>query len=447
MPTSDPRRAGLTRRGLLAAGAAGVVGASLQSCTGSSDRAGDNAGDGASEPTPRPTEPAPDLPMVRPFSSDQAYRSFGVAAHPSHRQAAYQFTEEWMARLSDMGVTYFRGFYAHHVEETPAVTGLARRHGLGWGMTVCSGLDESEELLERRIAHIAANAADVCLYVEGINEPNYDRGGGKVPTDWPETTARLQKVIWNAVRSHPSLDDVPILGPSLQAQVAGPADYRRLRRLGILRNLDIAGVHSYPNGYYPDRSLDERLQVVEQQWPDVPIWITETGYHNALQTRTGHLPTPEDVTALYAPAALLEAVDRGHKVAWYEALDDPDSGAKDLIEHHFGLFAMGSGAAPPWRPKPVVATLTALLAQLRDPGPAYEPPPVALRVTSSAPDLRFTALGRRDGSVRVFLRRSASCWEPHSATRINVPDVRVRIESESRSRTVDVGNRVVVVKI
>ena len=275
MPTSDPRRAGLTRRGLLAAGAAGVVGASLQSCTGSSDRAGDNAGDGASEPTPRPTEPAPDLPMVRPFSSDQAYRSFGVAAHPSHRQAAYQFTEEWMARLSDMGVTYFRGFYAHDVEETPAVTGLARRHGLGWGMTVCSGLDESEELLERRIAHIAANAADVCLYVEGINEPNYDRGGGKVPTDWPETTARLQKVIWNAVRSHPSLDDVPILGPSLQAQVAGPADYRRLRRLGILRNLDIAGVHSYPNGYYPDRSLDERLQVVEQQWPDVPIWITE----------------------------------------------------------------------------------------------------------------------------------------------------------------------------
>ena len=437
MTPSDTPRASLTRRGLLTLGGAVV----LQGCTSDHD--------------PKPRETKADrgpLPTIRPIWSGAAHRGFGVCAHPNHLQTAYRFTDEWLAGLSEIGVGYFRGLYDHRLNVTPTTTALSREHGLRWGMLVDQGADaagrmrDSDETIRERIAHIAANAADVCLFVEGVNEPNSSRVG-TVRRDWPVVATQRQKLIWDAVRSHPSLDQVPVLGPSLNASFATEDDYVQLREKGILDAMDIAGVHSYPGGFYPDHALDERLQWVQRQWPGVPLWLTEIGYTNALDDLTAQRPVPEDVSALYAPAAVLEAVDRGLRVAWYEALDDPDPGLKDQVENNFGLFAVGPSGAPPWRTKPAGTALRQFLAELRDPGPAYEPEPVGVRVTCEAKDLRWTALAKRDGSVRLFLRRSTECWDPDKQVPIGVPEVEVRIESESRVRTIHVGNRVTIVPL
>jgi hypothetical protein len=81
---------------------------------------------------------------------------------------------------------------------------------------------------------------------------------------------------------------------------------------------------------------------VGQYWDGKPTWITETGYTNALGSTGNHLSVPEDVSAVYAPSALLEAADRECNVIWYELLDDPDPGLDD-VESNFGMYGVGTG--------------------------------------------------------------------------------------------------------
>jgi hypothetical protein len=235
---------------------------------------------------------------------------------------------------------------------------------------------------------------------------------------------------------------VKVLGPSLQAVKATENDYRILGDLGLAQYMDYHAIHRYPGGHYPNVLLDTNVTWANRHLSGRPVWITETGYTNCLAYTSGHKPVPEDVAAVYAPSALLEAVDRGCKVSWYELLDDVDPGAKDAIESNFGMFATGSGMAPPWRAKPVVWAMRSFLSQLKDPGPAYEPPALGLGITSQVGDVQGTVMGKRDGSVTVHLRRATDCWNTTTQQRIHVGEVPVVLTTSRGSRTVLVDHRV-----
>jgi len=174
------------------------------------------------------------------------------------------------------------------------------------------------------------------------------------------------------------------VGPSLNAAFATESQYKKLRDLGLPQWMDYSGVHSYPNGHYPDQGLDQRMRWAAKYWKK-PVWITETGYTNALHRPKGHNPVPNDVSAIYAPSALLEAIDRGAKSTWYELLDDPDSLAKTQIESNFGMFSTAYKDQFPWPPKPIFATMRAMLAQLKDPGVPYTPAAIPLKITPGSP--------------------------------------------------------------
>ena len=428
---------GVSPRALLAAGVGGAValgaGSGIATLVGTPDD------------TPRP---------VTPLWSELAWRSFGVGAHPTFQTTTYRFAEDWLDQLATIGVHYFRGAYAPNLPLVEATVAGARDRGLQWGMLVCNDLDTSAEQVQRRVEDIARNAADVCVFIEGVNEPNYDRSGGAVPPDWADRAVALQRTLFEAVRSHPELDDVTVVGPSLQAVVATEADYDRLASLGLGEVMDAAGLHSYPGGRYPSQGLDDRLVPVRDHFPDAGVWLTETGYTNAVDRTTdtggggGASPVPEEVAAAYAPATLLEAVDRGLSIAWYEALDDPDPGPDDVVESAYGLVAVGdSGLPATWRPKPAAAVLTEFLAGLRDPGPVHRPAVVDLAVAARDDDVRWTALGKRDGSTWVHLRRAVDVWDLDDASPVTVDTVPVTVVGPSGRRTVQVGAEVVSVRV
>ena len=165
------------------------------------------------------------------------------------------------------------------------------------------------------------------------------------------------------------------------------------------------------------------------------MWITETGYTNALAATTGHALVPEDVAAVYGPSLLLEAIDHGCRVSIFELLDTPDGAPKDNTEHNFGLYACVDGGAPPWRAKPIVSSLRALSSSLKDPGPAYDPARIPLSVTSAAGDVQRTVTAKRDGRATVHLRRAKDCWDPFRKVRLAVPAVAVRIQTPASTRT------------
>lgn len=347
-----------------------------------------------------------------------------------------------MAALAQTGAYYFRGMYAHNISATKVATGAARSHGIKWGMTVCPDLSFSDSDLVARIKHIAANAADLCIFVEGINEPNYNRGTGTVPTDWARRAVAKQRLIWQTVKGDARLRHVKVLGPKLQASVGTESHYRALGAAGIAQYMDFAALACYPGGQYPYDALAQRLAWIRSYWGGKPGWITETGYTNALAATRGHAVVPEDVSAAYAPSILLEALERGCRVSMFELLDSPDAGAADDTEDHFGMFAISGGEAPPWRAKPIVSSLRSFLSGLKDPGPAYDPARISLSVTSSASDVRSTVTAKRNGSATVHLRRARDVWNPSSKSRIGVPEVAVKVTTPRGSRTVMVDHRV-----
>jgi hypothetical protein len=341
-----------------------------------------------------------------------------------------------MEALAKTGASYFRGAYVPSNAGTAAATSLARQHGIKWGMLVYpEDWSLSNEELIATIRHIGNNAADVCKFIEGVNEPNHERGGGPPPSDWVERTVAKQKVIWRAVKSDPRLAHVKVVGPSLHAVAATEADYKALGDAGIARFMDYAGMHRYPGGRYPDQLLDERLLWTDRHWASKPTWITETGYTNALASTRGHRPVPEGVSALYGPSAVLEAADRGCNVVWYELLDDPDAGSKDAIESNFGMFATIDGMGPLWRPKPIVTAMNSFLTWLDDPGPAYVPAEVRLRVTSNVADVKTTVVAKRGGGVALYVRRATDCWDVNAQTPISVPKAQVSITTVEGSQT------------
>jgi len=384
------------------------------------------------------------LPTVVPISSQAAYTALGVCALPQKVTSPYRYVSQWMAALAQqVRASYFRGRYDHEIVATAQVTSAARTQGIKWGMTVCPSLSFSDSVLVDRIKHIAANAADRCLFIEGINEPNYNRATGTVPSDWVPRTVAKQRLIWQTVKGDSRLSHVKVLGPKLQARVGTESHYQALGSAGIAQYMDFAALACYPGGFYPYHMLDERLGWIRQYWDDKPPWITETGYTNALAfPGTGHGPVSEAVAAIYAPSLLLEAVDHGCRVSVFELLDSLDAGAKDDQEANFGFFALQGGEAPPWRAKPIVSALGSLLSGLKDPGPAYTPAPISLSVTSSASDVHSTVTAKRNGVATVHLRRAQNCWDPSTRSPIAVPEVAVRIQTAQSTRTVMVGSQV-----
>jgi hypothetical protein len=135
---------------------------------------------------------------------------------------------------------------------------------------------------------------------------------------------------------------------------------------------------------------------------------------------------------------VLEAADRGCNVTWFELLDDPDAGVKDVIESNFGMFATTTGMGPVWRPKPIVAEMASFLTWLDDPGPAFTPADIRLQVTSNFSDVRTTVVGKRSGGVALYVRRASDCWDPEAQQPIAVEKAQVTIRTPEGSRTFDV---------
>ena len=389
-----------------------------------------------------PAANAAGLPLVNPKWSQLAVESFGVCAMPTHDHSVYQYRSAWIGNLAAMGASFIRGTYKPGSAPTYETARLLRERRMKWQMVLVKSLSQSDSDIRARVNDIANKAADICLAVEGINEPNHDRSGGSVPSNWRELTLQKQKVLYQAVQASPALRGKPVLGPSLQMVKATEADYKWFAANGLNNYMTHAGTHCYASGRYIDSNFDSNTRLMRQYWRK-PVWITETGYTNAVADDGGPRPVPEWVSGIYAPSAALEAIDRNWKVNWFEVMDDVDAGAKNDPEANFGLWAVGSTISPSgWRAKPAAVALKGILNGLKDPGPAYQPRAVGLRVAAATPDVRWTALGKRDGSVRLYLRRTVDVYDPRTEQKLSVAKVKVTITTGKGTRTVYVGPEV-----
>jgi hypothetical protein len=393
------------------------------------------------------------VPRVRvtPLWTQRLRRSYGVAALPVDLAPVYSHVEDWTQRVADLGATYVRGRYRPGADQTTRMVARCRALGLKWLMSIIpENWSMSEDELRRVLVHIRDNAADVCVGIMNINEPNHNRDGSAVRPDWPELTVGYQRVIKTFLDATPSLSSAVSVGPSLQMGADDPSpDFFALRDAGLPAYLDHAGLHSYPSGWAPSKHVKLRLRYVRDAWGDVPTWVTETGYNTATSFPftglKGPNPVPQDVTATYGPRSVLEWGIRGCKAVRFQLLDEPNPGNDDPNEN-FGLIENTGDLPSTWTPKPEYTAMQRFLASLQDPVASYKPP--SFRVGVAGPsNLTWIPVGKSDGSRALLMYRDAPLWDPDTRTRRTVRTADVTVTDRIGTRVVKVGAQVVSLRI
>jgi hypothetical protein len=387
------------------------------------------------------------LPLVRPVWSERVRRSYGVCAHPSFQKSVYGGVDAWSLQLETLGASFFRGDYTAGLSSTLHMVQRCRDLGIRWVMLVApEDWSMSVAELKATLAHIRDHAADVCMAIEGINEPNTNRDGSRVRPDWARRAVTYQRVIREFVDTTPQLSHVKVVGPSLSlVEQDCYRDFVALRRAGVTEFMDRAGLHSYPGGFKPQHMLDERLRWVRKAWGPVRTWITETGYTTALHSTSGHRPAPADVAATYAPRSVLEGFRRRCKTMRYEMLDDPNP-ARDDVESNFGLLECPSTDPRSWSLKPEFVTMQRFLASLKDDRPSHQPGRIPLAV-DAPPDVRWLLTARSDGSHTLLAYRDASIYDPVHKVRTSARRADLTVTDVAGTRRVSIGADVIQVAV
>jgi hypothetical protein len=180
-------------------------------------------------------------------------------------------------------------------------------------------------------------------------------------------------------------------------------------------------LHSYSGGEPPARNLDDERALAANVSGGKPVMATETGYHNALATSSGHRPVDEATAGSYIPNLYLEYFRRGiARTFAYELVDERPETALSNIEQHFGLLR------DDFSRKPAYTALKRLIAAVGDGAPAGNP---ALRyeVAGADPSLRQLLLARRGGGFSLVLWRDERIWDPVARTRLAVAPMHVTV--------------------
>lgn len=354
---------------------------------------------------------------VQPVSILELRQNSGVATHPNFGTGVFKPANapEYVDFIYQAGFGFIRGNFANENVFAP----LLRARNMKWicGVTTEGSSEPTNQTVAEtraKVRDIREGYADIIAGIEGINEPNHNRGTGSIVLDWADKTMNHQRAIWQEsqwnltsvngpIGSSPTagavtnpLKGIKIYGPSLHDIACensydgtantgngGPRHWHQLLDLGIKSNQDAAGFHCYPGGGIPLRGARNRALLgpesesgnvtgrLELMWSaygqNYPSYTTEWGYHNAVAQSGGHIGIDERGSGIYAPRGFIQFYTQPYRIGgvglanntactWFEALDDQDDGAKNSQEANFGIYGYNDGtdATVPsnWRPKP-----------------------------------------------------------------------------------------------
>lgn len=394
--------------------------------------------------------------LVQPLSSQALHDSYWLCAQSQWTTGPYTSTDAWAQRLVELGVKQFRGVFVETNWACQQTITACRDHGLKWLMmpvpeSSTAPTNQTVQQTINRVNWIADNVSDICAGLEGLNEPNQNRGTGGTTPGWEVPAFEHQQALWNTAKARTELADLPIIGASLHDHLGAQNNglhYRVFADTGAAAYMDRLGLHRYPNAQTPEAVLDDRLNLVYDSafGPDFPVVLTEWGYHSILGS-TGHLGTSDTAQAIYGVRGLFGiAGDRGIPLMRYALIDHENHTANPTTdaEAGFGLVKVGTPVTTSslWSAKPEFTALQTVLGQLDDPGTPYTPSPIALTVAGPS-DLRHVVTRKRNGQVSVWLWREQSVWNRSTQQNIVVSTAPVVLNWGSGTANLNVGGTVV----
>jgi hypothetical protein len=274
--------------------------------------------------------------------------------------------------------------------------------------------------------------------LEGVNEPDLHDGGTHDGGAWWNDargcnywTYQLAKGA-NKYEYGPPLN-VPIYGPS-----ATGTSFSKLGDLLTGPHADAGNMHPYPGsekpsgpGYYTFSRAMNEIRQANFQGKNVPVVATETGYHDALDTTSGHRPVSKKAAGIYMPRLFLEYAKAGvERTFAYELVDlgnvYPPGGSE--YANHFGLFESD------WSYKPSARALKNTIGFLDSPsaGPRQ---PLAYTLEGTGDEdgagpagvVKDSLFQKADGSWWLALWQDSTVWDTDAKQDVSNPANNVRV--------------------
>ena len=374
------------------------------------------------DPTPPPPAPTPD--PEEGFEKHQASSAYsfldsvGINIHLHYTDTVYKkFDSLVKPKLLKLGVKHVRdGIYTYKDanRNTFYYKRMRELGAEGIQATLISNFGEHAESTDySKIDDVYGWLDGKVAAFEGVNEP--DLTGRK---DWVEKTRAAQKSLYEAVKGSAKTRSVKVIGPSVVWEA---------KRLGDMsKYLDYGNAHPYTGGRMPawkayGSSQAKVISNAARTSPGKPVMATETGYHNALNTKDTHPPTSERAAAAYLPRLLLSHYKMGiPRTFLYELLDlraDSSLGKRDM---HFGLVRNDGSE------KPAFAAVKNLLELLGEDA-KHNPGKLAYTLSGSK-DMHSLLFQKEDGSFQLALWRGVSSYDTKARKDTTVEAKEVRLE-------------------
>jgi hypothetical protein len=359
-----------------------------------------------------------------------------VSAHLGRISTNYvQRFAELEPLIRDLGIRHIRTDSVIHPQAVANVQRLAAAgigftmiaHPDGWGVPdgeAARGLapdllvqdTSNPAFIPAFLQHLKASFPQGIEIIEGLNEPDHNI---EYARRWMAELRRLG-------RADPAFAKVQFLGSAY-------SHVRVIAAKGGDRTdvADLANLHGYPGGRAPEISLPEYLEALRLQYRDLPIHITETGYHNALHNPPNrHRPVSREVDAIYVPRLYLEHFRLGIARSYdYQLLDDRTEEevrtkyrGQPVQETQFGIIDYTL------KPKPVYHAIKNLIGILRDDGKA---PGTTLQLAYSIKgptELRHVLLQKSNGALYLAVWRAVTIWDPVARQNVPFENAAVRVE-------------------
>jgi hypothetical protein len=259
--------------------------------------------------------------------------------------------------------------------------------------------------------------------VEAVEGPNeYDLSGD---ANWTTTLRTYMQKLYQSAKSDSQTKNLPVLGPSLTSQEAYQA-------IGDLSSyLDYGVIHNYFSGHHPGiggwgadgyGSITYALKLARKYAGSKPVITTETGYHNALNTKDGHSPIPKEIAQKYLPRVYLEQFNSGIARTFdYEFIDLFDDPKRDNPGGNFGLLHNNGS------PKPAFITLRDSIALLKDSDSKFSPGTLTYNLQGNTTNIHHTLLQKSDGRFYLILWQELSGFDLQTKKIIQVSSQKITL--------------------
>ena len=361
--------------------------------------------------------------------------SIGINVHLSFHDSPYANLPLITQELTALGVRHVRDGASLTSEGLDALQAVAWLRLRSQGIRVNAMVDPRyavKTMTARSLLALVSAGGGAVESVEGPNE--LDVSG---IADWPAVDRAYQRSLWEARQSLGlSRGDVSLIGPAM----AFAADGEKLGDISAYA--DFGNLHPYPGGLAPSvifprpgtqqDFLSKSLAQAAVMYDSLPIYVTESGWHNCFGDQREIPATSLEAAARYVPRLFLENFNHGIRRTYlYELIawrPDPEG---TNHEDHWGLLEYDGTEKPAFRALKNLISLISVSAAVQMEAPTQTPAAANFRyrleASGSLSLVHHTALRAADGSLVLLLWQEVSSFNIAKQHDIDVPIQMVRI--------------------